>query len=229
MRPILILLAVSCVSFSAFAQDAQPTTPPTQALPPATSDATKTPDAPTQPVFVQPTPLNQKKFDQAAAAYDAKDYDTAYKLFTELADDYDVAAMRNVALMTRDGLGCDKDPQKAEEMMAEAAKRGLPTAQYDLGVMLEDGAAGDPDPKHALPWFEAASEAGHPLAQYRLARMYEKGDVVPQDMKIAVLLYASAAHAGVKDAMDRLKAIKGWTTVPKELRPEGDLAAPRKP
>jgi TPR repeat protein len=213
MRPSLILAILAGTAFATpvLAQD--------NAAPADTATA-QTPQTAEAPVPMTPVPGDQKKFDQAAAAYDAKDYPTAYKLFTELADDYDVAAMRNVALMTRDGLGCDKDPKTAEGMMEEAAKRGLPTAQYDLGVMLEDGAAGDPDPAAALPWYEAASQAGHPLAQYRLARLYEKGDVVPQDMKVAVLLYASAAHAGVKDAMERLKAIKGWTEIPREMRPD---------
>ena len=213
MRFLLVITAFSCVSFAAFAQDAQPTTPPTQALP--QEDSTQ--PGPPQPVFVKPTPLDQKKFDTAAAAYDAKDYDTAYRLFTELADDYDVAAMRNVALMTRDGLGCEKDPQKAEDMMEEAAKRGLPSAQYDLGQMLLDGAAGDPDPKAAVPWLELSATAGHPVAQYRLAQLYEEGTVVPQDRSAAILLYAESARHGYAPALKRLMAIKGWKTPPKEL------------
>ena len=177
-----------------------------------------------QPVFVEPTPLDQKKFDSAAAAYDAKDYDTAYKLFTELADDYDIAAMRNVALMTRDGLGCEKDPERAQKMMQEAAKRGLPTAQSDLGIMLLDGAAGPPDPKAALPWLELAATAGHPIAQYRLAQLYEEGTAVPKDMEAAVLLYAESARHGYDPALQRLMAIKGWKTPPKELYAPGPQA-----
>ena len=164
MRPILILAAVLFTA-SASAQDAQ-TPPPAPAQNAPAGDTAKLP-LPAEPMLVKPTPLDQKKFDTAAAAYDAKDYDTAYKLFTELADEYDVAAMRNVALMTRDGLGCEKDPQRAEDMMEEAAKRGLPTAQYDLGEMLLTGAAGDPDRKAALPWLELAASAGHPLARKR--------------------------------------------------------------
>jgi TPR repeat protein len=217
MRPILILAAVLFTA-SASAQDAQ-TPPPAPTAPVPSGDAKD--KIPQPPVFVKPTPLNQKKFDEAAAAYDAKDYDTAYKLFTELADDYDVAAMRNVALMTRDGLGTEKDPGRAEEMMKEAARRGLPTAQYDLGEMLLDGAAGDPDRKAALPWFELAAAAGHPIAQYRLGQLYEEGQAVPKDIKVAELLYAAAARHGYDPALQRLKALEGWTTVPAELYAPG--------
>ena len=241
MRPILILAAVLFTA-SASAQDAQ-TPPPAPAQNAPTGDTAKLP-LPAEPMLVKPTPLDQKKFDTAAAAYDAKDYDTAYKLFTELADEYDVAAMRNVALMTRDGLGCEKDPQRAEDMMEEAAKRGLPTAQYDLGEMLLTGAAGDPDRKAALPWLELAASAGHPLAQYRLGQLYEEGEAVPKDVKVAELLYAAAARRGYDPALQRLKALKGWTTVPAELyapgpnetgtnpapsSPSGQPTAPAKP
>ena len=226
MRPILILAAVLFTA-SASAQDAQ-TPPPAPAQNAPAGDTAKLP-LPAEPMLVKPTPLDQKKFDTAAAAYDAKDYDTAYKLFTELADEYDVAAMRNVALMTRDGLGCEKDPQRAEDMMEEAAKRGLPTAQYDLGEMLLTGAAGDPDRKAALPWLELAATAGHPIAQYRLAQLYEEGEVLPKDEGAATLLYAESARHGYDPALKRLMAIKGWKTVPKELYAPGPEAAKAKP
>ncbi|MGN6147705.1 MAG: tetratricopeptide repeat protein [Rhizomicrobium sp.] len=225
MRPILILAAVLFTA-SASAQDAQ-TPPPAPAADAPKADAKTAPQAPARPIFIKPTPLNQQKFDEAAAAYDAKDYDKAYKLFTELADEYDVAAMRNVALMTRDGLGTEKDPERAQDMMKEAARRGLPTAQYDLGEMLLSGAAGKPNRKAALPWFELAASAGHPLAQYRLAQLYEEGDVVPKDVSVAELLYAAAARRGYDPALQRLKELKGWTTVPAELYAPGpDDAVP---
>lgn len=228
MRPILILAAVLFTA-SASAQDAQ-TPPPAPAQNAPAGDTAKLP-LPAEPMLVKPTPLDQKKFDTAAAAYDAKDYDTAYKLFTELADEYDVAAMRNVALMTRDGLGCEKDPERAEKMMQEAAKRGLPTAQSDLGIMLLDGAAGPPNAEAALPWLEMAASAGHPIAQYRLGELYEAGDVVPKNVKVAELLYGASARKGYDPALQRLKALKGWTTVPKELYEPGprETAAPPTP
>jgi TPR repeat protein len=116
-------------------------------------------------------------------------------------------------------------------MMAEAARRGLPTAQYDLALMLLDGAAGPPDVKAALPWLAMAAAAGHPVAQYRLAQIYEAGTDVPKDMEVATLLYAEAARHGYDPALQRLMAIKGWKTVPKELYAPGpkENPAPAKP
>src|ERR1700761_669988 len=84
-------------------------------------------------------------FDSGVSAYDARDYAKAYKIWTSI-DDQDLAAMRNVAMMRRQGLGTAKDPKGAEEMYQRAADAGLPTAQADLADMLIRGETGQPDP-----------------------------------------------------------------------------------
>ena len=144
-------------------------------------------------------------FDSGVAAYDAGDYPRAYKIWSGI-DDIDLAAMRNVAMMLRQGQGVAKDPKKAEDLYETAAEAGLPTAQADLADMLLKGEAGPPNPKRALPLLTAAAAANHPLAQYELAQMYETGadGLVPKDMNVARQLYTSAAGHGMKEAQDRL-------------------------
>jgi TPR repeat protein len=152
----------------------------------------------------------QSRFDEGTAAYDEGHYKRAYKIFRELADENDIAALRNVALMERKGLGTDKDPQAALNDYLEAANDGLPTAQADLAEMYLNGEAGPPDPKAALPWLERAVAANHPMAQFHLAQLYEQGEVVPKDMHMAEFLYAAAAAHGVQAATERLSALKGF-------------------
>jgi len=142
-------------------------------------------------------------FDAGVAAYDAGDYSKAYKIWSAIDDD-DIAAMRNVAMMRRQGLGTAKDPKGAEDMYLRAAEAGLPTAQADLADMLIRGEAGPPDLKRALPLLEAAAAANHPLAQYELAEFYEVGQLVPRNMAVARDLYAAAASHGMKEAQARL-------------------------
>jgi len=142
-------------------------------------------------------------FDAGVAAYDAGDYAKAYKIWSAIDDD-DIAAMRNVAMMRRQGLGTAKDPKGAEDMYLRAAEAGLPTAQADLADMLIRGEAGPPDFKRALPLLEAAAAANHPLAQYELAQFYEVGQQVPRNMAVARDLYAAAASHGMKEAKARL-------------------------
>ena len=144
-------------------------------------------------------------FDSGVTAYDAGDYARAYKIWSGI-DDIDLAAMRNVAMMLRQGQGVAKDPKKAEELYQTAAEAGLPTAQADLADMLLKGEAGPPNPKAALPLLEAAAAANHPVAQYELAQMYETGQdgLVPVDPVMARQLYAAAAGHGMKEAQTRL-------------------------
>ncbi len=156
------------------------------------------------------TAPTQSRFDEGAAAFDAGDYDKAYSIFRELADENDIAALRNVALMERKGLGTDKDPDAAMADYLEAANKGLPTAQADLAEMYLDGEAGEPDEKAALPWLQRAVAANHPVAEYHLGQLYEEGKVVPKDMKMAEFLYAAAAAHGVKAATARLSELKGF-------------------
>ena len=147
-------------------------------------------------------------FDSGITAYDAGDYARAYKIWRGI-DDVDLAAMRNVAMMLRQGQGVARDPKKAEELYQTAAEAGLPTAQADLADMLLKGEAGPPNPKAALPLLEAASAANHPVAQYELAQMYETGEggLVPKNIQTARELYAAAASHGMKEAQARLDLI----------------------
>jgi TPR repeat protein len=145
----------------------------------------------------------KNNFDSGVAAYDAGDYAKAYQIWSSLEDE-DVAAMRNIAMMRRQGLGTAKDPRGAEDMYERAAEAGLPTAQADLADMLIKGEAGPPDPKRALPLLAAAAAANHPMAQYELAQFYEAGEFVPKDMTVARRLYAAAASHGMKEAQTRL-------------------------
>ena len=161
----------------------------------------------------QTTETLKSTFDAGVAAYDAGDYATAYKLWSSIDDD-DVAAMRNVGMLERKGLGTAKNPKAAEEMFARAAEAGLPTAQADLADMLLKGEAGPPDPVHAVPLLETAAAANHPVAQYELAQLYESGSVVPKDMKKARRLYAAAASHGMAEAQKRLKELGPDTDAP---------------
>src|ERR1700741_4483832 len=110
----------------------------------------------------------KNNFDSGVAAYDARDYTKAYQIWSSL-DDQDLAAMRNVGMMRRQGLGTPKDPKGAEEIFQRAADAGL-------ADMLIKGEAGPPDPKRALPLLVSAAAANHPIAQYELAQFYEAGE-----------------------------------------------------
>src|ERR1044071_6570668 len=89
-------------------------------------------------------------FNSGVTAYDAGDYEKAFKLWWELRYE-DLAAMRNLGMMLRKGQGTEKDPQKAAEVYQRAAEAVLPTAQADLADMYLKGELGPPDLARALP------------------------------------------------------------------------------
>jgi TPR repeat protein len=147
-------------------------------------------------------------FNQGLAAYDAGHYAEAFEIFKSI-DEEDVAAMRNEGLMLRKGLGVQKDPKAAEDVLERAAEVGLATAQYDLAEMLLNGEAGDPDPEAALPWLTKAVAAHHPIAEYRLGILYEEGKVVEKNLTFARTLYMDAAARNVPGAKERLDKLGG--------------------
>jgi uncharacterized protein len=148
----------------------------------------------------------QSAFAAGLKEYDAGNYKGAYDQWHKI-DDYDLAAMRNVALLLRKGQGVEKDPKTALKMMGQAADAGLVTAQADLGDMLLKGDAGSPDPKAAAPWLARAAEGGHPIAAFELAQLHEQGTGVPKDLTLARRLYEAAAKAGVAGAAEHLATL----------------------
>jgi TPR repeat protein len=154
---------------------------------------------------VQNGAVLQATFNSGVAAYDAHDYPKAYAIWTGIQDQ-DLAAMRNVAMMLRQGQGVPKDPKKAEQLYSLAAEAGNPYAQADLADMLLKGEAGPPDVRAAMPLLAAAAAADHPVAEFELAQLYETGveGLIPKDTNTARKLYIAASGHGMKEAQERL-------------------------
>ena len=164
-------------------------------------------------------------FDSGLKAYDAGDYPAAYKIWSSI-DKYDLAAMRNVAMMLREGKGVAKDPKKAQDLLQIAADAGMATARFDLANMLLKGEAGPPDPKRALPLMALAATANHPVAQFQLGQWYETGweGMVPQNKTVGRRLYTAAASHGMKAAEERLIVL--GPEPPAAAAPAAPVAAP---
>ena len=152
------------------------------------------------------------QFDHGLKAYDANQYQDAFKIWWQIKDQ-DLAARRNVALMLRKGQGVTKDPQKAEDILRTAAATGMSNAQVDLAEMYLNGEAGAASPKRALPLLQSAAAGGHPLGQFLLGRLYEDGNAVPKDLNKATELYISAARGGLSQAKERLASLGGKRAV----------------
>lgn len=144
------------------------------------------------------------RFDQAVAAYDAGDFAGAYRIWSDLAAEDDLAAMRNAAQLLRQGKGVEKDAKKAFNLYTEAAEKGLVTAMANVGDMYIAGEGVQKNPEAAAAWYARAASAGLSLAQVKLAEMYEQGLGVQRDPARARILIERAARNGYAPAQAKL-------------------------
>lgn len=145
------------------------------------------------------------RFDQAVVAYDSGDYVGAYAIWSELAKEDDLAAMRNAAQLLRQGKGVQKDSAAAFRLYKEAAEKGLVTAKANVADMYLAGEGVERNPQAAAAWYAQAATAGLSIAQMKLAEMYEQGVGVERDNKRALALLQRAARNGYAPAQAKLK------------------------
>ena len=144
------------------------------------------------------------RFDEGVAAYDAGDYRKAFDIWLPLAQNDDLAAMRNVALLLRKGQGTTRDPERAIYFYERAAQGGLTSAQVNAAFMYLDGDGIPQDYRKASFWFHTAAIAGVPVARYNLGVLYERGLGVEADQARALAWYTLAARSGHEKALERL-------------------------
>ena len=77
-------------------------------------------------------------FAAGMAAYDRGDYQTAYKEWLPLAEAGDIEAGYRIGLLYKDGLGVDRDVDKARKWLYMAGKQAPPALKRDAGKALEE-------------------------------------------------------------------------------------------
>ena len=73
---------------------------------------------------------------EANKAYNAKDYEKAFALFTQLADAGNADAQTSLGFMYQNAQGCEKDDAKTLELYTKAAEQKQPYALFNLQVLL---------------------------------------------------------------------------------------------
>lgn len=106
------------------------------------------------------------------------------------------AAQLPLAAMYRDGVGVDKDFERALSLFMSAAEYGYPSAQFSLGVMYRLGEGVERDYSEALKWYRMAAKQGDAEAQNSLGVMYESGRGLKSNMVWAYVWYDNAAQNG---------------------------------
>ena len=146
----------------------------------------------------------EKSLAAAQAAYKAKNYSLAIKLFRPLAVQGNADGQFNLGGMYANGQGVEKDYAKAFKWYRKAAEQGDAGGQFNLGVMYANGQGVEKDYAKALKWYRKVAEQGNALGQLNLGVMYSNGQGVEKDYAKAFKWYRKAAEQGNADAQYNL-------------------------
>lgn len=147
------------------------------------------------------------------AAFDAGDFDVARSTFEPLAKADNSQAEFWLGRMYENGLGVDRNVQKAVGYYRKAANAGWEDAKLRLGEIYLKGNEKLQDYGKARKWLERAALDGSTRAQRDLGKLYAKGRGVHKDPVWAYVWYEFAAKQGDYDAQQlRDGLIKSMTT-----------------
>lgn len=106
------------------------------------------------------------------------------------------------------GLGVEKNEQKAFALFEYAAEAGCMIAMANLGTMFIEGRAVEMDQAWGVKLYEMAASCGEPQAMANLGSIYFNGIGFIKDERKAIKWYARAAKKGHESSMRSLAWIK---------------------
>ncbi len=112
-------------------------------------------------------------FSDGFDAYNQGDYDTAFEEWLPYAEQGDVNAQYNLALVYDVGY---KNYQQAAKWYKKAANQDYDKAQYNLALMYRDGDGVSKNYKKSIKWFKKSANQGHAGAQSSLGFAYRWGN-----------------------------------------------------
>ncbi|QSZ42777.1 sel1 repeat family protein [Sulfurimonas aquatica] len=156
--------------------------------------------------------------EEANAAYNAKDYDKAFKLFTELAEQGNADAQTSLGFMYQNAQGCEQNEARTLELYTAAAEAKQPYALFNLAILYENGIGGvehDQFKAHELHMEAATREV--PPAMYEVGLMLERGLGCMQNYSEAAFWYEEGAKRGHLQCFNNLGVLyKEGHGVPKD-------------
>lgn len=99
-------------------------------------------------------------FSSGLNAYQKRDYATALKEWTPLAESGDAPSQFNLGLMNYEGQGVAQNYTEAAKWFRMAADQGYAKAQYDLGAMYGAGKGVKRDYTQAYMWLSLCAAKG---------------------------------------------------------------------
>lgn len=140
------------------------------------------------------------------------DYNKAFDCYLKAVYKRCPYAFYRLGWLYREGLGTEKNVDKAWEYYQRALNMQYSDAMTDVGIFYRYGEMGvEPDYEKAVEWLNKAADKGNAKAMYELADMYLRGEGVKPDFKYAKNWYLKALRA--ED-----KIVDGFNTVKSQIR-----------
>jgi uncharacterized protein len=138
----------------------------------------------------------------AKEAYDRKDFETANRMYAELANHGVAEALFWLGKLHYYGKGMHKDRSTAFQLFKRAANGGFTPAYWFLGHCYLDRQGTTENFVEGVRWMFLAAEAGANKAdaEFYIGRCYARGEGVRRDHQKALEYFRSAAEGGNKDA-----------------------------
>jgi hypothetical protein len=117
------------------------------------------------------------------------------------AESSDAEAQFSLARKYLRGEGFPKDPQKAFELMSEAAKQGHPEALGGMGYFYAMGVVVPEDDAAAVEWFRKGADKGSAKAKMNLGLALARGIGVEKNEAEGLKLIDAAAESGIAEPL----------------------------
>ena len=141
-------------------------------------------------------------------AYNSGDFETAKKLYQELANQGNADAQTSLAFMHQKEQACEYDEALILELYTKAAEAKQPYALFNLAILYANGMGGvmhDQFKAHEL--FMEAAIREVPPAMYESALMLERGLGCMQNYSEAAFWYEEGAKRGHLESFNNLGAL----------------------
>lgn len=142
-------------------------------------------------------------YPEGKAAFDKRDFDTAWKELEPLAKQGNPDAMFLIGTMYQMGAGTPVSYKDAAVWYRKSADAGKLDAIFTMGFVYEGGVGLPRSLEEAFKWYKKSADRGFYTGILKVANMYGKGQGVPRDLVQSYLWFSIAELRAPKDGSDR--------------------------
>ena len=143
----------------------------------------------------------QSMKDEADRSFEGHDYQKAFELYSQCAEEGDVLSKCRMGVMYYEGQGVDKRPIKAFELIEGSYDPDHPETVFQLGKCHFEGIGTPVNKELGFEMIISVAENGHPAAENYIAALYLTGEYVQKDVEKGLSWLRKAVSHGDPKAL----------------------------